>query len=95
MDPTSYHIDTITCGVVASRTAITRRPLASVRSLNWIAGTWVVPLAGAGCAVRAFDFRENDHSSEPEGEPCPILAPYAGRGDAKLFLDDPAPEIQW
>jgi hypothetical protein len=48
----------------------------------------------ADCAIRTFDFRENDHVCEPEGDPCPILAKLAGRGDARLFLDDPSPEIQ-
>ncbi|WP_309713557.1 ThiF family adenylyltransferase [Armatimonas sp.] len=46
------------------------------------------------CAIRTFDFRENDHVCEPEGEPCLMLAKFAGRGDARLFLDDPSPEIQ-
>jgi hypothetical protein len=48
----------------------------------------------ADCAIRIFDFRENDHVCEPDGAPCLLLARYVGRGDAQLFLDDPAPEIQ-
>lgn len=48
----------------------------------------------AECAIRTFDFRENDHICEPDPAPCSMLAPYAGRGDARLFLDDPSPEIQ-
>jgi hypothetical protein len=46
------------------------------------------------CAIRTFDFRENDSVSLADGEPCSMLARYAGRGDARLFLDDPAPELQ-
>jgi hypothetical protein len=48
----------------------------------------------AECAIRTFDFRENDHACFADGVPCPIMARYAGRGDARLFLDDPSPEIQ-
>lgn len=46
------------------------------------------------CAIRTFDFRENDSVSLPDGDACPILARCAGRGDARLFLDDPSPELQ-
>lgn len=46
------------------------------------------------CAIRTFDLRENDHLCQPDGEPCSLLARHAGRGDARLFLDDPAPELQ-
>jgi hypothetical protein len=48
----------------------------------------------ADCAIRTFDFRENDDVCLPDGDPCPIMARYAGRGDSRLFLDDPSPEIQ-
>lgn len=48
----------------------------------------------AECTIHTFDFRENDHVCEPDGPPSPLLARYVGRGDARLFLDDPSPEIQ-
>lgn len=48
----------------------------------------------AECTIHTFDFRENDHVCEPDGPPSPLLAHYVGRGDARLFLDDPSPEIQ-
>lgn len=48
----------------------------------------------AECAIRTFDFRENDHVCEPDGVPSFLFSRYAGRGDARLFLDDPLPEIQ-
>ena len=46
-DPTSYQTDTETFGVVVSRIEITRRPLASRRSLYWSGGTSIAPAAGA------------------------------------------------
>ncbi len=48
----------------------------------------------AECSIRTFDFRENDHFCGQDGTPSPQLAKYVGRGDARLFLDDPSPEIQ-
>ncbi len=48
----------------------------------------------ADTAIRTFDFRENDHACLPDGEPCPMLARHAGRGDVRPFLDDPSPELQ-
>lgn len=48
----------------------------------------------AESAIRTFDFRENDHSCEPDGTPSRLLSRYVGRGDARPFLDDPSPEIQ-
>lgn len=48
----------------------------------------------AECAIRTFDFRENDHACEPDGTPSSPFSRYVGRGDTRLFLDDPSPEIQ-
>lgn len=48
----------------------------------------------AECAIRTFDFRENDHVCEPDGTSSPLLPRHVGRGDARPFLDDPSPEIQ-
>src|SRR5687767_14826819 len=47
-DPTSYQTETETLGVVVSRSAITRRPLASLRSANLIGGTTIRLDAAAG-----------------------------------------------
>src|SRR5690349_15884919 len=52
-EPTSYHIDTMTLGVEVSRMAITRRPLASLRSVNFIAGTDDTAAALPACAGAA------------------------------------------
>lgn len=51
-------------------------------------------VSNADSARRTFDFRENDHMCESDGEFCPYLAKYAGRGDTPLFLEDSAPEFQ-
>jgi len=48
----------------------------------------------AECSIRTFDFRENYHACEPDGTQSPLLARYVGRGDTRLFLEDPLPEIQ-